>query len=277
MNARSLVLSLAAVATLVAGLYHWQSRRTRARLDAERSGAEAAAAHARRLAAESSRQVVAARDELQALLAARASRPASPAATNAAPKPAPVKSAPASVEPEVRRLQVQAFVSEQRLRFAALLKRLGFTGEQLQRFDRIHAASQDVLLDPAQSEWARQQARQARDAQLKDLFGPSHDAWLDAQRSQPARAVVAEIVRQTFQSSGALTTAQADELARIVGQHRVVPPPGPAAGPARYDWDRIIADARSILADRQMHDFIAAVEFRRASEQMVALAAKRKP
>jgi len=43
-----------------------------------------------------------------------------------------------------------------------------------------------------------------------------------------------------------------------------------------YDWERIIADARTILAERQMEDFIAAVRYRRASDQMSAMAASTK-
>ena len=74
-------------------------------------------------------------------------------------------------------------------------------------------------------------------------------------------------------SSG--TSAQADELTRIVGQRRI-PSAKEPAGAVRYDWDRIIVDARLLLADRQMEDFIAAIEYRRASEKMAALAAKRR-
>jgi hypothetical protein len=174
-------------------------------------------------------------------------------------------------------MQVQAFVSEQRLRFAGLLKQLGFTAEKLQGFDRIHADFQQVMLDDSSTNAARQQARQQRDAQLKELFGPAFEQWNDANRNQPARALVEQIVRQTFPGSGALTTAQADQLTRVVGQNRIPPSNPPAPGPARYDWERIVIDARSILAERQLADFEAAVQFRRASEEMAAMVAKKKP
>ena len=89
-----------------------------------------------------------------------------------------------------------------------------------------------------------------------------------------ARGIVDGIIHQTFPSSGALNAAQADELTRIVAQHRV--PASGAVGPASFDWDRIIGEARTILADRQMEDFIAAVSHRRASDQMSAMAAQSK-
>jgi hypothetical protein len=174
-------------------------------------------------------------------------------------------------------LQVQAFVSDQRLRFAALLQRAGFTTEKLQAFDQINASCQQVTLDESQPDAVRRQARETRDAQLQELFGRHHEEWLDANRNQPARAIVAQIVQQTFQSSGALTTAQAEELTRIIAQHRVPPSKEAGAGQSGYDWERIISDAQSILADRQREDFVAAIEYRRASEKMSAMAAQKKP
>ena len=282
MNVRSFVILAAAAAAVAAGLYHWKAIRAQSRMEADRSRVLADATEMRRLYAETSRQVVAARSELQGLIADRMKRPApAPSTGFSAPSTgatlaSPTKSAAIAADPELRRLQVQAFVSDQRLRFAALLKRLGFTPEQVQQFDGIHGAYQQLMLDDAQTEVARQQARQARDAQLRELFGPAFDQWADANRNQPARAIVAQIVQQTFQSSGALTTAQADELTRIVGQHRIPPSKETGPGQTRYDWDQIITDAHSILADRQREDFIAAIEFRRASEKMSAMAAKKK-
>jgi hypothetical protein len=123
---------------------------------------------------------------------------------------------------------------------------------------------------------ARQQARQARDTQLQELFGANYDQWIEANRHEPARAIVAQIVQQTFQSSGALTTAQADELTRIVAQHRIPLSKQTGARQFHYDWDQIITDAHSLLADRQREAFITAIEYRRASEAMSAMAAKQK-
>jgi hypothetical protein len=70
-----------------------------------------------------------------------------------------------------------------------------------------------------------------------------------------------------------LTTAQADELTRIVSAHRSQP----ERGPARYDWDRIIADARGILDERQSESFASAIRFRRTTEQMNAMASSKQP
>ena len=115
-----------------------------------------------------------------------------------------------------------------------------------------------------------------REIALQQLFGGNHGLWLDANRNEPARAVVAQIVQQTFQCSGALTTAQADELTRIVAQHRIAAPKQTGGG-QQYDWDHILIDARSLLDHRQHDGFISAVEYRRASEKMSAITAKKKP
>ncbi len=283
MNARLFTVSVALVAAVAAGGYHWKTSRTRSRLESDTARAVSAAAEQRQLADAASRQVAVAQGELQTLLADRANRPAAAASVASRPAPEGGTSAPAPrpkatvgpPNPELRGLQVQAFVSDRRLRFAALLRRLDFTDEKLNTFDQIHATCQRVALDEGQPEAVRRQARETRDAQLKELFGPHYEQWVEAERNDPARAVVAQIVQQTFQSSGALTTAQAEELARIVAQHRLSSSKG-AAGLAGHDWDSIIRETQSLLADRQREDFIAAIEFRRASEKMSAMAAKKK-
>ena len=279
MKARLLLLSTALAAAVAAGGYHLKTSRARSRLEADLARAVSDAAEQRRLGDETARQVAVAEGELQVLLAARSNRstaasapPSSPEGAGPAARPTP---AAASPNPELRAWQVQAYVSDRRLRFAALLTRLGFTDEKRQAFDLIHAACQQVVLDETQPEAVRRQARETRDAQLKELFGPPYAQWLEAERHDPARAVVAQIVQQTFQSSGALTTAQAEELTRLVAQHRLPSAKG-GGGMAGHDWDSIIADSRALLADRQREDFIAAVEYRRASEKMSAMAAKKK-
>lgn len=254
------------------------------RLETVRAYVLAETKELRRLNAEDSVQVTSAQRVLRALLAERMNRSARPASSGARAPPtngdptSAAKSAAVSPSPELRRMHVQALVSEQRLRFAALLKRLGFTAEKLQDFDRIQGAWQEALLDDAQNATARKQAVLTRDARLKELFGAANEQWIEANRSEPARAVVGQvvIVQQMFQGSGALTTAQADELARIVAQHRIPASRELGAGPPRYAWDRIGAAARTILADRQQDDFIAAVEYRRTADRMSARAARRK-
>jgi hypothetical protein len=280
MKARFLLLSAALAAAAAAGGYHWKTVHACSRLESERLRVLSDAAQQRRVAEETSRQVAVAQRELQALLVDHLNRPASAAARGprssaaSGTPPAQPKPGVVSPNPELRRLQVQAYVSDQRLRFAALLNRLGFSTEKLQAFDRIHASCQQMLVDDSQPDAARRQAREARDVQLQELFGPNYAQWVDANRNDPVRAIVGQIVQQTFQSSGALTTAQAEELTRIVAQHRINAPK--EAGQPGYDWNRIINDAQSILADRQREDFIAAIEYRRASDKMSVMAAKGK-
>lgn len=280
MNTRVSLLSLALVAGVAAGFYHWKTHETQAGLTAEFTRRQADAAEIRRRTDDTLRQVADARNELDALLAARANRTVSPASAASDSPPTGESSSPKNADgmpsEELHRLQVQAFVSEQRLRFAALLKRLGFTSEQLQKFDGIHAAYQQAMLESPSTVSARQLARATGEAALRELFGPNFDQWVAANRDQPARAIVEQVVRQTFQGSGALTTSQADELTAIVARHRLAPAKETGAASPGYDWDQIIVGARAILADRQMDDFITAIDFRRTSEKMSAMAAKKK-
>jgi hypothetical protein len=137
MNVRPFVISAAVALALAAGLYHWKAIRAQSRMDADRSRVLVEAAETRRNYDETSRQVAAARSELQALITARANRPTpsagfSPSSVGTTPTPQ-AKSAVVAADPELRRLQVSAFVSDQRLRFAALLKRLGFTLENARK------------------------------------------------------------------------------------------------------------------------------------------------
>jgi hypothetical protein len=275
MNARWLLISAATIAASAAALYHRQAARVQSQLEKDTQHLRSEIAEARRLSGQTERDIATLRVELQALTAARsAPSPAAVVRTTAAVAPAapPAKAAVVPLDPELRQLQVQAFVAEQRLRFGALLKRLGFGPEELEAFERIQNEYRQATLDDAVAEGERQQAVQRRNAQLKELFGPAYDQWAEANRVHPARVVVDQIVQQTFQSSGALTSVQADELTRIIGAHRSQE----GRGQVRYDWDNIIADAGTILNAPQTEAFAAAIQFRRATEKMTAMAATRK-
>jgi hypothetical protein len=169
---------------------------------------------------------------------------------------------------------VQTFAGEQRMQFAPLLHRLGVTPAQRQAFDRINEEFYQAMLDEKLDASGRDAARGVRAEALRELFGAHHETWREANQQAMARGIVDGIIHQTFPSSGALNAAQADELTRIVSHHRL--PASGAGGPAGFDWDRIIGEARTILADRQMEDFIAALTHRRASDQMSAMAAQAK-
>jgi hypothetical protein len=175
----------------------------------------------------------------------------------------------------VRTLRVEAFVSEQRLRFAAFLRRTGLSAEQLIRFDAINTVYQETIADPAASRQARDAAAERRESELRALFGASYAHWQEENAMRPAIDVVTRIVQQTFQSSGALTAAQADELTRIVARHanaRV------QSGPyqPRYDWDRVVEEAGGLLTAQQLTDLQTAIEYRRASDEMNAIASRMK-
>lgn len=271
----ALLLTLAALCAVVAIVQHVQSRQRRTEFERERLRLLADTQSARAETAETARKMEAERARSAAIAArpkatASAQLPDAPAAAATSSRP------PAAPNPELPPLRVQVFVSEQRMQFAALLHRLGFTPAQRQAFDHIQEEFYRAMLDGTLDASGRQQARDARAAALRELFGTNHEAWLEANRQQSARAIVDQIVHQTFPSSGALNAAQADELTRIVAQHRIKGPAAARPDAADYDWERIIGDARTILADRQMEGFIAAVSYRRASDQMSAMAAQAK-
>lgn len=274
-----LLLTLAMLGALVAVVQHVRSRQIRTVLERERQQLLAATRQAQAEQTETKRQLDAARARAAAAAAktkaaTEASVAAAANARAAAATPARPSIAPAKPDPEMRRVRVQTFAGEQRMQFAALLHRLGFTPAQRQAFDRINADFFRAMLDEKLDAAGRDVARGVRADAMRELFGVHHETWREANQQAVARAVVDGIIHQTFPSSGALTAAQADELTRIVEQHRL--PPSDAGGPARFDWDRIISETRTILADRQMDDFIAAVSHRRATEQMSAIAARTK-
>jgi hypothetical protein len=273
-----LLLTFAALGALVAVVKHMQSRQARAAL--EREQLQLVADTQRTLAeqTETKRQVEAAR--AHAIAAATKTKvavgpvvaAASDARATAGTPARPV--APAKPDPEMRGVRVRTFAGEQRMQFAPLLHRLGFTPAQRQAFDRINEEFYQAMLDEKLDASGRDAARGVRAEALRELFGAHHETWREANQQAMARGIVDGIIHQTFPSSGALNAAQADELTRIVAQHRL--PASGAGGPASLDWDRIIGEARTILADRQMEDFIAAVSYRRASDQMSAMAAQAK-
>lgn len=276
----ALLLALAALCSVVAIVQHLQSRQRRAALERERLRLLADTQSARALTAETTRQVEAERTRAAAAVTrpkvpapASTPRAATPAASAANARP---PATPASSDPSLPPLRTQVFVSEQRMQFSALLHRLGFTSVQRQSFDRIQEEFHRAMLDETLDAAGRQRMRDARSAALRELFGANHEAWLEANRHQSARAIVDQIVHQTFPSSGALNAAQADELTRMVAQHRTKGSAADRPDAADYDWERITAEARTILADRQLADFAAAVSYRRASDQMSTMAAQAK-
>ncbi len=277
---RVILLALSAVAITAAMVFHGHTREQGLQLEAERTLASKDLVDTRRRTAEVVKQVSAAKEALQTSLKAQTKRSATNKKNAVTTKANQANSAPtlpaATVDPAFRRLQTQAFVSEQRLYFAGLLRRVGFTTGQLQAFDAIQAEYLTALLEASSSD-GRARATSTRETKLQDLFGPAHGQWVEANRSLPSRAKVAQIVQQTFQSSGALTLAQADELARLLDEHRISPSQKTGRQQEQHDWDRIVSEARGILDERQVSDFVVAIEYRRASEKMSAIAAKKKP
>jgi hypothetical protein len=175
---------------------------------------------------------------------------------------------------------VRAFVGEQRLKFAAVLRQLALTPEQLARFDEIQAEYQEAALDLASA--AKKQGLKnskdlaslrrdvvaARDAQMRALFGSGYGTWEDTLQSQGAREAADELLRQTYQSTGELPASEAQALYELVKRHAT------KAGRATYDWNAIAAEASNVLSGANLDAFRTALNLRILSERMTVIAAR---
>jgi hypothetical protein len=189
-------------------------------------------------------------------------------------------------DPELRKLSVGAFVKQRRVVFAALLKALGFSSEQLRRFDAIQAEYEEGLLDMAvaaeQQGWRtddprlssiRAQLTSAMNGQCDQLFGPAKDQWKEANRLLGPRQVVNQIIQQNLQGIGALDKATADRLTAILATNRGgSTPSAPGAEPTGYDWNVVLPQAEGILTPAQFQGFKTSVDYYRAQAQMSGLA-----
>jgi hypothetical protein len=184
--------------------------------------------------------------------------------------------------PDLRQMRVRSYIGERRLMFAGVLHQLGLTAEQLQRFDAIQAEYQQGLLDvtssareqkltsPSGLGALRKQLAENRDAQLRDLFGASSDAWDEASRTQIARVVVGQLLGQSYPAAGPVDGSQTEKLIAIVARH---PLPGSSNG---YDWNAVAADAASVLSGSQLDALKTALSFRQLTDQLQTIAAKKR-
>lgn len=199
------------------------------------------------------------------------------------------KGRPRAVEiaenPRIRSMAVQAYVSQRRLDFAGLFKRLGLAEAQRLKFDEIQAQHEQGLLDlaagaakqgidagdPGLADLKAELAR-TRDGQLQSLFGPSFGAYGDAEAAMDARRRVNQLLQQNLQGPGALEPATADRLTAIVASHRTEGRQ-PDADPTGYDWEAILGQAGSILSPAQMDGMRTSVAYLQAQAQMQRIAA----
>jgi hypothetical protein len=194
----------------------------------------------------------------------------------------PIQPAVIADTPDLRELRVRAYVGERQLMFAGLFHQLGLTAEQLQRFDAIQAEYQQSILDLASTAKAqgitngndlaptRKELVDARDAQLRELFGASYPAWEEANRTQGAHVMAGQVIPQIFQSTGPLDNTQSEQLIAIFAKH---PLPGSGSG---YDWNAIAKDASGVLTGQPLEALRTAISFWQLSDQMYAIASKRR-
>lgn len=183
--------------------------------------------------------------------------------------------------PELRQASVQAYVDDQKVAYGGLLKKLGLTPKQLDRFNAIQAEAQTRRLDFAvavsegriapnspESAAFQTEAQKWEEDGLRDLFGPAYVQWTGQLQNLRSRRLVSEIVQHTFSYSGALSRAQADQLTVLLDSHKQT-----ENGRTSYDWDGIFREATPILTPEQLDGFKSGVEHRLVSTQMNAIAA----
>jgi cell wall-associated NlpC family hydrolase len=293
MNARPLAFLVALAALIVAIAFHVRMRNAMSTLTAEQSTTTAQAATLEHANVLLQQEIDATRAKLESLrkpassVAKSKKTPATSAPTKA-PASAAADDSPVLVQqavladiPDLRQLRVRAYVGERQLMFAGLFHRLGLTPEQLQRFDSIQAEYEQGILDLASSAKTqgitngtglgpvRQELADARDTQLREVFGSSYPAWEEASRAQGARVMAGQLIAQTFQSTGPLDNSRTEQLIAIFAHH-------PGASDEPYDWKAIAKDASGILTGQQLEALQTAISFWQLSDQMNAIASKRR-
>jgi hypothetical protein len=286
MKSRSLLI-LAAVA--LAGLAAYWHVTVNARLaPLDRSGAQASrkrqqtdaeiAGLLARIASDHAR--------LRALMTGPAEPAKPPARSEVATPPAASLSGDARMakiggDPQLRELDIKAYVDSQRLKYG----KLGLTAEQLQKFDAIQAEYEGRVLDLAIETQAghlapndpalaakRQQIAQMQDAELQELFGPAYAQWKEDNIVPPERMLVAQVAQLALGGSGNFPDNEVGQLTSIVMTNR-----RPGTYPtmaASYDWDAIAAQATAILNPEQDEGFKNGIEIFLAESRMRELTAK---
>ncbi len=182
--------------------------------------------------------------------------------------------------PALRQAAIQAYVDDRRLAFGGLLKRLGLSTAQIERFDGIQAEYQNRMLDlaataseqrlaPNSPEIGAQRAeiRKWEDGAYRDLFDTAYPQWISEVSNLGSRQVVNSIVQSTFSGSGALAGPQADQLTALLDHHKSV-----ENGRTQYDWEGIFRAATPLLSAEQLDGFKSGVEYYLANAQMTVIA-----
>jgi hypothetical protein len=285
-----LLIGTAGTAVLLAWFIHVFVGDRVVQMEAARGQADRQLQQARSQVADQSRRIEAAHERLRALLAEAPGKAKEVDRGTKPPPAAPVASsssrnAKIARAPALREMAVTAYVDDQRLMFTGLLGKLGFTPEQMQRFDAIQAdyvqgtlqaaalAEEQHLAANAPALAAmRRQADQARDAAYQTLFGPAYPQWIQENSTLPARQLVSQIAQQNFPGAGALSGSQADQLTGILAANTVKDPANTrSGGSTNYDWDAVLLQASSVLKPEQLEGFKTGVELHLAQTYMSAI------
>jgi cell division protein FtsB len=285
MKLRLVLLPTALVIAVVSGLFHVRAVRTMRAQQAEHELTQQQIAALHRESTELARQAEALRQRLAALRQEPPPAAAAPTkAASAAKRSLETKSDAVVIAdtPELRTLRVRSFVSEQHTKFAGLFQRLGLSVEQLHRFDAIQAEYAQGFLDVQSSASEQglngsdtnellQHARDTRDAQLREVFGASFEAWQEANRTIGPRTQVRRMLEQMYPSAGPVENSRSEQLIAIVASHAQ-----PHGIGVIYNWDAIGAEAESVLSGTQLTAFKDAAAWQRLSTEMAAVAARKR-
>ena len=248
----------------------------------------------RRQLVATTQQLEAARQCLAVISAAKVSAKAQPLSKTPgkAKNPHAIKGAQLTVviagNPELRKMSVEVYVDQRRLAFAGLLKRLGFTDEQRQRFDQIQAEYQQGQLDLALAASAqgwdrtdpslaalRAQLVQRQATETQDLFGANASQWTAANRALGVQQFVSDIMQENIQGAAALNGAVADSLTQILLNNQLREHAGQLdVDPTGYDWDAVLNQARAVLTAQLFEGLKSSLNYYRARTAMAMIASK---
>jgi hypothetical protein len=217
---------------------------------------------------------------LRALMTVPAEQAERPARSKPAPPPVANLSGEARLakiggNPQLRELDIKAYVAGQRLKYG----RLGLTSEQLQKFDAIQAEYEGRVLDLAMETQdghlapndpalaaKRQQIAQMQDAELQRLFGPAYAQWKEDNVVPPERLLVAQVAQLSLGGAGIFPDNQIGQLTSIIVANKRAGTYATMA--AAYDWDAIAAQATAVLNSEQDEGFKNGLEIFLAESRM---------
>lgn len=266
MSASKVTVSLAAAGTLAIATAVYQAGQARtaaAALAADRK--ENATAHVRLADLETQARTA------ELALADRERAAAQLAAASAAPKPAAAASTTEDAEarqekallqfldndPQVRRLRLESNRAAFKATYGPFLSSIGFTPEQIEQTAEARVQRAALRLAERAAGLDRP-AFDENDPEFRAMFGDAADRVAQFVRNRTESRVVGELAAGIFYADEPISAPQAQRLTEILANAKSDTAPMTYYG-ARYDWERVLAEAEPILSAAQLQGLRALV------------------